>query len=151
LRRSCELLLAALLIASCGHDEEEQEERDQERANYWRVQIVLAGAGTVRTASAAFDCVGNGRLQIGACGPTLVAFDELHPPLLHALAATGWRFDHWEAQIRSPYGFVRRRVGPMPTGAFYIDGFGYADTGELEIVRAIFKPSSSSGAGPITR
>lgn len=129
------------MLASCGHDEDEEEEaeeREQLRANYWRVQIVLVGAGTVRTASAELDCVGNGRLQIGACGPTLVAFDELHPPLLHAIAAPGWRFDHWEAQVRSPYGFMRPRIGPMPRAAFYIDGFGYTDTGELETLRAIF-------------
>jgi hypothetical protein len=139
LRLSYELLAALLLIASCHDDEEEEEERDQNRDNYWRAQIVVSGAGAVRNASEVFDCVGDGRVQIGLCGPTLIAFDELHPPLLRAIAAPGWRFDHWEASIRSPYGFVHKRRGPMPDGAFYIDGFGYTDTGELETVRAVFR------------
>ncbi|MEO8840015.1 MAG: hypothetical protein ABI704_00500 [Kofleriaceae bacterium] len=137
MRPTRELLIALLLIASC-HEEEEEEERDQLRENYWRVQIVVAGAGTVQTSSEVFDCVADGRAQVGMCGPTLVTFDELHPPLLRATAAPGWRFVRWESQVRSPFGFVRSRVGPMPDGMFYVDGFGYSDTGELETVRAVF-------------
>jgi hypothetical protein len=133
-------LIALVLIASCHDDEEEEEEREQTRDNYWRAQIVVSGAGVVRTTSEVFDCVGDGRVQIGLCGPTLVRFDELHPPLLHAIAAPGWRFEHWEARIRSPFGFTRARPGPMPDAAYYIDGFGYADSGELETVRAVFAP-----------
>jgi len=34
-------------------------------------------------------------------------------------------------------GFAHKRRAPIPS-TFYIDGFGYIDTGELETVRAIF-------------
>jgi hypothetical protein len=150
------ILIPLLSIASCrgckesavvraleekaeeGDEDEEQEEADNDRDNYWRPQISIVGAGRVQTANGTFDCRSDGVRQSGTCGPKLIRFKELEPPLLHATGEPGWKLDHWESMIRAPNGTVRSRTGPMPDGRFYLNGFGYSDTGELETVTAVF-------------
>lgn len=119
-------------------EQEEQEERNANRDNYWRVQIAITGQGTVKTTVDAFDCTSDGGRPSGRCGPTLLRFKELQPPLLRATGAPTWRFDHWESSTRRPDGSVRKRTGPMPDSRLYLNGFGYTDTGELETVTAVF-------------
>ena len=148
------LLLGHLGCARCGRrppsadqdvdrheDESSGEDEDEElaRPNYWRVQIRIAGHGDVTSAVAHLTCRGDDQGQHGDCGPILLRFDELHPPLLRATAAPGWRFVRWESSIREPNGTTRARQGPMPDGPLYIDGFGYSDTGELETTTAVFE------------
>ena len=77
------------------------------------------------TPTRAFDCSFLG----GDCGPKLVTFTERQPPLLRATAGPGWRFDHWESSLRT---------GAMPDGEFYLNGFGYEDSGQTETVTAVF-------------
>ncbi len=139
------LLLVAALAAGCKHrasiadrEVDEGDEASETRDNVWRAQIAITGRGRVRTVAETFDCSSDGTRTSGACGPTLVRFDELAPPLLHATGAPGWHFDHWASQIRARDGSVHPRAGAMPDGALYLDGFGYADTGELETVTAVF-------------
>lgn len=152
--RALALALVALLGAlgstgckSCREDEsEEQEERDLARDHFWRAQITIFGQGTVKTHVDAFDCTSDGTAQRGACGPKLVTFKELAPPMMEAIAAPGWRFDHWEALIHEPDGAVHGRTGPMPDGRMYLDGFGYRDTGQLETVTAVFVRVADAGA-----
>jgi hypothetical protein len=125
--------------AAAKTDEDDDEDEASDRDNYWRAQIAIAGHGAVRTIVDAFDCMQNGSgSPTGECGPKLVRFNELRPPLMRAIAASGWRFDHWESTIREPDGTSHARTGPMPDGDVYINGFGYRDTGELETVTAIF-------------
>ena len=144
-------VLAIALVAGCRHhtqdadrdDEvEEGEEHDDARDNFWRARIAIVGQGRVATLDATFDCVSDGRAERGACGPTLVRFEERHPPLMRATGASGWRFDHWESQMRSSTGVLTRRSGPMPDGRLYLNGFGYRDTGAVETVFALFEPVS---------
>jgi hypothetical protein len=135
----------ALLLAGCRscrgcEDAEESEARDQARDHIWRSQIRIVGRGRVHTFVPAFDCADDGAGAHGACGPLLLRFKELAPPTMQAVAATGWVFDHWESEIRDPDGAVRPRAGRMPDGPLYLNGFGYEDTGELEIVTAVFVP-----------
>jgi hypothetical protein len=134
------LLLVTLCVAGCGKrapaappvshedDPEEQEDEDDQRDIYWRAKIEIVGGGTVATANGKFDCTSDGTSQRGTCGPTLVRFKELAPPLLQARDAQGWRFDHWESTLRDR----------MPQGRMYMNAFGYADTGQLETVTAVF-------------
>jgi hypothetical protein len=121
-----------------AEEQEEQEERNANRDNYWRVQIAITGQGTVKTTVDTFDCTSDGVTRSGRCGPTLLRFKELQPPLLRATGAPTWRFDHWESSTRRPDGSVRKRAGPMPDSRLYLNGFGYSDTGELETVTAVF-------------
>jgi hypothetical protein len=129
-------------------EDEDQEEADNDRDNYWRPQISIVGAGRVHTANGAFDCRSDGVKQSGACGPKLVRFKELEPPLLQATGEPGWTLDHWESMIRAPNGAVRARTGPMPDGRFYLNGFGYSDTGDLETVTAVFVRDSTNVPHP---
>jgi hypothetical protein len=123
----------------CENDEaEEQEELDLQRDHFWRAQISIVGRGRVRTFVDAFDCTSDGATQHGDCGPKLVRFKELAPPTMEAHPAPGWRFDHWDSLIRDPDGATHRRSGPMPDGIVYLNGFGYADTGQLETVTCVF-------------
>jgi hypothetical protein len=149
------LLLAPLAIAgsSCKgrgchgeSEEEEEEEREQDRDNYWRAQVTIVGNGTVKTSLPAIDCSSDGTTQRGRCGPVLFKFKELAPPLLQASAGPGWRFDRWESLTREPDGATHPRPGRMPDGRFYLNGVGYADTGALETVTAVFVPAAP-GAG----
>ena len=147
----CAVVAAAVgpLVTGCKacHDDEaeEEEEREQQRDHFWRAQIAIAGAGRVKTFIVAFDCASDGGTQTGECGPKLVTFKERKPATMEATPATGWKLDHWESQIREPDGSVRPRAGLMPDGRVYLDGFGYADTGELETVRAVFVPLLDGG------
>ena len=142
------LLVAAVALAAascskcdaCEDEREEEEERNLARDHIWRAQIAIVGAGRVKTVTDAFDCTSDGTTQRGACGPRLVRFKEMHPPMMEATSAPGFRFDHWESQIRAPDGAVAPRKGPMPDGPVYLNGFGYSDTGELELVTAVFVP-----------
>jgi hypothetical protein len=126
--------------ASCDSEEEEEEERNLVRDHFWRAQIAIVGKGAVKTYVHAFDCSSDGGGAAGACGPLLVRFKELAPPTMEATPAAGWVFDHWESQIREPDGASRPRAGKMPDGRVYLNGFGYADTGQLETVTAVFVP-----------
>ncbi|HEX8795039.1 MAG TPA: hypothetical protein VF765_29030 [Polyangiaceae bacterium] len=140
--------LTSTACRSCREDEsEEQEERDLARDHFWRAQITIVGQGTVKTHVDAFDCTSDGKAQHGTCGPRLVVFKELAPPMMEAIAAPGWRFDHWDALIREPDGGTHGRVGPMPDGKMYLDGFGYRDTGQLETVTAVFVPDADAQLG----
>ncbi len=121
---------------------DEGEDRDDARDNFWRVRIVIVGRGRIATAIDAFDCRSDGAVQSGECGPKLVRFHELRPPLLIATGAAGWTFDHWESIVIRPDGTTRPRTTPIPDGPRYVDGFGYADTGELETLTAVFVPAS---------
>ena len=122
-------------------DEGGGEDEDLTRTNFWRVEVRIIGHGSVSGAVARVDCTSDGAQQRGTCGPTLLRFDELHPPLLRATAGPGWRFSHWEPTIREPDGSMRARHGRLPDGPLYLDGFGYSDTGELEILTAVFVAS----------
>jgi hypothetical protein len=134
------LLLAFVRLASCKgcSEPEEDEERDLARDHYWRAQIRIVGAGAVSTPVPAFDCASDGAAQRGECGPKLVTFKELAPPTMKATGAPGWRFDHWESLTLEPDGATTTRKGKMPDGPIYLNGFGYADTKELETVTAVF-------------
>jgi hypothetical protein len=128
--------LVVLLAIGCHRETDEDEELDETRLNYWRVQIAIVGEGRVDSAVAGFACTPAG----GACGPRLVAFVERAPALLRATGAAGWRFARWESRTREADGRVVNRAGRMPDGRFYLNGFGYADTGALETVTAVFVP-----------
>lgn len=134
---------------ACARDDEleEREERDQQRDHFWRAQLVITGHGQVKTVVDAFDCTSDEAGQRGECGPKLVRFKELAPPLMEARPAPGWRFVRWDALIRTPDGGSRPRVGPTPDGRMYLDGFGYSDTGELETVTAVFAPDADAHDG----
>ncbi len=137
---------AATGFKACREDEaDEEEEREQELDHVWRAQIAIVGNGRVKTFIAAFDCVSEGGTQTGECGPKRVTFKERRPATMEATAAKGWKLDHWESQIREPDGSVRARAGLIPDGRVYLNGFGYADTGELETVRAVFVPMPDGG------
>jgi hypothetical protein len=116
------------------------EEQDDSRDNFWRARISIIGSGNVRTENGEFDCVSDGTTVRGSCGPRLLRFKERQPPLMRATAERGWRFEHWEAVILEPNGSTRPRAGRMPDGPLYLNGFGYADTGEIETVTAVFVP-----------
>ena len=133
----------------CDDDDEleEQEERDLQRDHFWRAQLAITGRGAVKTVAPTFDCTSDGASARGECGPKLVRFKELAPPLMQARAAPGWRFVRWEVHIRTPDGGSRGRVGPVPDGPRYLDGFGYQDTGEFETVTAIFAPEADAQDG----
>lgn len=126
-------------------EEEEQEEANAHRLNYWRVQVKLVGQGSVATVGGALDCSSDPTHEAHACGPKLFAFEELQPPLLRATGARGWKLARWESQTRQPDGRLTPRVGPMPDGRWYLDGFGYRDTGALETVTAVFVPVDNNG------
>jgi hypothetical protein len=146
------LVLAPAGCKSCHESESEAdravdegndpEEQDDNRDNLWRVRIAIVGAGRVE--NGVLDCSADGTKQSGACGPELFRFKERKPPLLRASAANGWRFDHWDSLTREPNGSTKRRAGPMPDGPLYLNGFGYADTNELETVTAVFVKVSLS-------
>ena len=142
LRRATLLALAATAgchgCSSCAEDEEEAEERDREREHFWRAQIAIVGSGRVTTFISAFDCASDGGSTVGTCGPLLVKFKELQPPTMEATPSPGWTFSHWESTIRQPDGATAPRPGRMPDGRVYLNGFGYADTGQLETVTAVF-------------
>ena len=123
-----------------SEEEEEEEERGALRDNVWRVQVSIVGKGAVKTRGAPVDCASDGATQKGRCGPELLRFKELSPPLLEAMPAPGWRLDRWESRLREPDGASTPRQGRMPDGRFYLNGFGYEDTGELETVTAVFVP-----------
>ena len=139
----------AMTSASCRgcEDEEEKEERAREREHYWRVGIRIVGSGRVATFVDAFDCRSDGTVQSGECGPKLVTFKELRPASLQATPADGWTLDRWTSEIREPDGAMTTRKGPMPDGRVYLNGFGYADTGELETVTAIFVRAAPRDGG----
>jgi hypothetical protein len=126
-------------------DEEKEEEAERHRLNYWRVEVAIVGRGIVQSSVGHVACVSNGDRRSGDCGPELFAFEELEPPLLHARAALGWRLARWESSIRALDGTVRSRPPPMPDGDYYINGFGYTDTHELETVTAVFVVSTAAG------
>ena len=141
--------LLALAVGGChrrstgdavdrGDDEGSDEDEDLARQNYWRAQVRIAGYGSVSSAVGKLSCSADAAGTHGTCGPVLFRFEELKPPLLRATGATGWRFDHWSVSIREPDGATRPRQGPVPKGRLYMDGFGYQDTGELEVVTATF-------------
>jgi hypothetical protein len=146
------LLVAVCALASCrrrtpseppveredDRAERVEEEEDDQRDLYWRARIVIVGRGTVSTASGRFACTSDGTTQSGTCGPTLVRFKELDPPLLQAREVPGWRFDHWESTIRERDGSASTRTIRAPSSRMYMNGFGYADTGQLETVTAVF-------------
>jgi hypothetical protein len=136
------------------HDEdddqsEEQEERNARRPNYWRVQVAIEGQGSVVAVGGALDCRSDGAHQSGECGPKLLTFDELQPPLLRGTGARGWKLARWESQLRQANGQRTARQGPMPDGRWYLNGLGYSDTGALETVTAVFVPAGS-GADDLT-
>ncbi len=148
--------MLAVSLAGCGscrderraegaseqdRETDEGEDRDDARDNFWRARIVIIGHGRVATGIDAFDCKSNGVVQSGECGPKLVRFQELQPPLLIATGAAGWAFDHWQSIVTRPDGTKRPRTMPLPDGPRYMNGFGYADTGELETVTAVFVPA----------
>jgi hypothetical protein len=122
----------------CDDAQEEAEDRDMARDHFWRAQIRIVGAGSVATHVRAFDCASDG--SRGDCGPKLVRYKELAPPVMIATAAPGYRFDHWESSTLEPDGAVVPRNGRPPDGPLYVNGFGYSDTGELETVTAVFVP-----------
>jgi hypothetical protein len=157
-RRLCQASLVATVAAGAfaaagckgceDSDEEEEEERERLRELYWRARIEIVGEGQVKTVVPGFDCVRDGAGQRWTCGPLLLKFKELQPPLMRATAADGWAFDHWESLIRGPAGKTRMRTDPMPDGPLYLNSFRYEDTGETETVRCVF--SHPDGGAPGT-
>jgi hypothetical protein len=147
-------LASSALIAckECRESEmEEAEEREQTLDHFWRVELVIEGSGAAVSVgpSPAFDCrsvgepaASDGRdaasRQTGSCGPKLVTFKELQPPLIEGRPSPGWRLQGWKSLLRGKDGVSRPRSGPMPDGRFYINGMGYSDTGVLETVTAVF-------------
>jgi hypothetical protein len=150
--RSSIVVLAAALVASCHgcrsceSEEDEQEELDQQRDHFWRARIAIVGAGDVRTAHGRFDCASDGAVVRGTCGPELLRYKELVPPMMRATPAAGWRFDRWESVTVTLDGSTHGRAGPMPDGPLYVNGFGYADTGEVETVTAVFVRETGADA-----
>jgi len=114
------------------------DEADDLRKNFWRMRVAITGAGDATTADGRIACHGTALEVTGACGPVLFEFDERTPPLVHATAARGWRFVRWSSMLTEPDGSTHPRAGRMPDGLVYLNGFGYADTGELETVTAVF-------------
>jgi hypothetical protein len=120
------------------------EEADDQRDNYWRVRVVIVGAGDASTADKRIACHGAPpAAQSGACGPVLLRFNERAPPLVRATPAPSWHFARWSSLLTEPDGSTHPRTGKMPDGVLYLNGFGYADTGELETVTAVFVPDAS--------
>lgn len=155
-RRAMLVFAAAVVLGTsckgcrgCEDDDEseEQEERDMQRDHFWRAELVLVGQGNVKSVVPAFDCTADGVAQRGECGPRLVRFKELAPPMMEARPAAGWRLEHWDSRIREPDGGAHPRAGPMPDGRFYLNGFGYTDTGQLETVTAVFVPDGDAHDG----
>ena len=145
------MILAVVLAGcrSCGksseHDRHVDEGPDSEEAadnrdNFWRARIVIVGHGDASTVDHRFACHGTAAGVTGACGPVLLRFHERQPPLVRATAAPGWRFDHWSSTLTGPDGSTHPRIGRLPDGPLYLNGFGYADTGELDTVTAVFVP-----------
>ena len=97
---------------SCKLDseEEEQEERERERLHYWRAQIAIVGAGTVKTFIAAFDCASDGATQRGECGPKLVTFKEMQPATMEATAAPGWPIRNFRLNLTLMSDHLNRQI-----------------------------------------
>ncbi len=138
--RCAAILVLCGVLGACGKctpppverddDGDEREDEDDRRDLFWRAQITIVGQGSVATANGTFACTRDATAQTGTCGPKLVRFQELDPPLLQARDAPGWRFDHWTSTLRDR----------MPDGRMYMNAFGYADTGQTETVTAVFVP-----------
>jgi hypothetical protein len=127
---------------------DEGEDSDEARESFWRASVVIVGSGRVTTAVKSFDCVSNGEHQSGQCGPSLVRFAELSPPLLLAEPAAHWHFSHWESVLHEPDGTTRSRSMAWIDGPLYMNAFGYRDTGELETVTAVFVRDAVTDATP---
>ena len=140
--------LGACKTCHSDDESEEAEERDQQRDNWWRVQVAVTGRGTVTSKDGLIHCSFDEKAGPRACGPVLFRFKELKPPLLDGQPAEGWRLDHWESSVRERDGAVAPRKGPMPDGRYYINGFGYEDTGQLETVTAVFVERSDAKPPP---
>jgi hypothetical protein len=146
------LFAAVLSVIGCkacreDDDAEEEEERTQQQDHFWRVQVKVVGEGSVAAADGKIRCTSNDAAAANLeCGPVLFRFKELKPPLLEGVPHTGWRLDHWESSIREPDGTAAPRKGPMPDGRYYLNGFGYSDTGQLETVTAVFRRGPDAGA-----
>ncbi|MBV8762346.1 MAG: hypothetical protein JO257_33965 [Deltaproteobacteria bacterium] len=125
-------------------ESEEQEEQNARRLNYWRVQVSVVGDGVVKTLDGSIDCSTDPAHEAHRCGPHLFTFEELQPPLLRGTGAAGWKLARWESQTRQADGHVMARSGPMPDGRWYLNGFGYQDTGALETVTAVFVPTKGA-------
>lgn len=144
------LLIASVAVLDCKacRDTEEEEEEEESHDNYWRAQLVIEGNGAAVTSIPAFECRASNGQQTGECGPKLLTFKELAPPLVEAQAAQGWRFDRWRSVLRERDGTTHPRPGRMPDGKRYLNGMGYTDTGVLETVTAIFVRDADAKPAP---
>ena len=130
--------------------EEEAEEKELTTDQLWRVGVTLVGFGRVATAPASpeaqsIDCARDTKGQHGECGPKLLRYRQMTPALLTARGAVGWKFVRWETRLRLPDGkIVPGRKIPEPFNRVYIDGFPAGDTGETELLTAIFERQASS-------
>ncbi|GAC1546660.1 MAG: hypothetical protein NVS3B10_10630 [Polyangiales bacterium] len=131
-------------------DEEALEEKELTTDQLWRVGVTLVGFGRVATAPGSpepqtLDCARDAAGQHGECGPKLLRYRQMTPALLTARGAVGWKFARWETRLRLPDGkIVRGRKIPEPFNRVYIDGFPAGDTGETELLTAIFERQASS-------
>jgi hypothetical protein len=125
--------------------EDEDEDDDHPPLNLWRVEVRIVGHGALATPHGELACQATGGAATGRCGPELLRFAELDPPLLRATGARGWRFDRWTAELHRRDGTTTPRPAPLPDGRLYLNGLGYVDDGTRETVTAIFVPA---GAAP---
>jgi hypothetical protein len=135
---------------SCREDDatEEAEEHEALLDEFWRVQVRVEGHGLVSGADGKIRCGSEEHAELRTCGPVLLVFKERTPPLLDGVPDAGWRLDHWESSIRERDGAVGPRKGPMPDGRYYLNGFGYHDSGQLETVTAVFRERTDAAPSP---
>jgi hypothetical protein len=121
--------------------EEEREHQD----HLWRVGLVLIGEGTVQTNIEGIpemwmDCTRDAKGQSGECGPKLLRWKEVQPPLLDAHGAKGWKFVRWESRTRRWSGGIAPTAKVIaPGNRLYLNGMGNRDTGACEILTAHFE------------
>ena len=125
-------------------EEEALEEKELVEEQLWRVGVMVVGHGRVSTApqspeAQSIDCARDAHGQHGECGPKLLRYRQMTPALLTARGATGWKFSHWETRLRLPNAkIVPGRKIPEPFHRLYINGFPAGDTGETELLTAVF-------------
>jgi hypothetical protein len=114
---------------------------------FWRVAVDVRGEGNVHMfLDGGIDCTGGPVAVHGACGPSAIISNQRQPATLQEIPASGWTFTQWQVQIREPDGTSAPRTVPDPASPLYLDSFGANDTGQTEVVTAVFIKQLDSGA-----